>query len=105
LNFIFVLNICTHASQAWEVRDKKASLAAIKKLDGHTDYVSGRNVILALASNAVDDATKRKMADTLLQQPKVEIPKGKPHAPHVYEDSELIDFINSESWLFFQVRT
>lgn len=97
-------NFFTFYWKAWKDQDEKASKAGVKKIDLHTDYCSGRNAILALASDAVDDETKAKMAAALLEQPKVDIPKGKPVAPRILDRSELPDFINSESWLFFKVK-
>ena len=87
----------------WKSRDRIGSLAAVKKIDLHTWYLCGRSVILALASDQVDDATKQAMATALLQQPNSKVECGKPTLPHVYEESTLPDFVNGESWLFFQV--
>jgi hypothetical protein len=56
----------------WEVRDPSLSDACIKKLDGHTWYVSARNVILALFSTLVDAETKMKIVEALMENPKSE---------------------------------
>ena len=75
--------------------------AAQRKLDLHTDYLNGRNVVFALASDIVDSAQKEDMAKALLEKQKPEIECGRPIAPRVYDDSELSDFIDEESWLIF----
>jgi hypothetical protein len=92
-----------HDLKRWEEMDKVGARAAIRKLDLHVDYLSGRNVIFSLASKDVSDEEKGEMAKTLLSYSKVELDLGKPTIPNVYEDSRLRDFINEESWHFFAV--
>ena len=88
----------------WESRDRTASRAALKKVDLHTDYLSGRAVVMALASDMVDNETKMAMADALKAfDRRVIIERGNPSNPRIYGDSALPDFVNEESWLFFQV--
>lgn len=90
---------------AWQARDPGAAQAALRKVDLHTEYLTGRSVILALASDQVDDATKDAMAKVLIasdREKKVE--KGKPSIPSVNDNSKLDDFVNNESWIFFKVK-
>ena len=47
---------------AWHARDHGAAQAALRKVDLHTEYLTGRSVILALASEQVDERTKGAMA-------------------------------------------
>ena len=75
----------------------------MRKLDLHSDYLSERNVVVAFASDFVDNATKAEMAERLLEQDVVEVEKGKPIAPRIYKESTLASFIGEESWLLFKV--
>jgi hypothetical protein len=92
-----------HDLKAWASRDPAGASAALKKLDFHTDYLNGRNVVYAFASDRVDDATKEAMAKKLLATERVDVDVGKPALPRVYSDSTLPDFIDCDSWLFFEV--
>ena len=72
--------------------------------------LNGRNVILALASSDFDEtttfniSTKEKMAHALNSTSDLsDLECGKPVAPRIYQDSNLEDFVNEESWLFFQL--
>ena len=85
---------------AWSTRDPEGAKAGLKKANLHAEYLTGRSVIFALASNKIEDATKTAM--TFDRNAHIEI--GKPNMPKVYNDSKLKDFISEESWLFFQVR-
>ena len=88
----------------WKSRDPRGATAGLKKVDLHTEYLAGRNVILALASDKVSFAEKDAMATKLKDTPKdFPVEMGKPDRPRIYEDSVLADFVNEESWLFFQV--
>ena len=89
---------------AWRTRDLNGAKAGQRKVDLHTDYLSGRSAILSLASDKVDDATKEAMAAALLSfDSKTRVEMGRPSTPRIYDDSTLADFISEESWLFFQV--
>ena len=77
--------------------------AALKKVDLHLDYLTGRNVIFALTSNDVEDDEKAEMANKLMTFEKVDVALGKPYLPKLYDDSRLHDFVNEESWHFFDV--
>ena len=91
--------------EAWKSRDDKGAKAAIKKVDRHTEYLSGRSVIFALASDKTPDSTKQAMASKLLTfDPRTNIELGKPSMPRIYEDSTLVDFVDEESWCIFQVK-
>ena len=91
---------------AWKSRDLDGGKAGVKKVDLHTDYLTGRSVVLALASNKVDDDTKDAMAAKLKSfDPDYHVEMGKPEMPRVYDDSKLEDFVSEESWLFFKVRS
>ena len=90
---------------AWQSRDRDAARTALRKIDLHTEYLSGRSVILALASEKVNDETKSAMAQALLASDRtVTIEKGKPFMPRVYDESKIEDFVNHESWLIFKVK-
>ena len=39
----------------------------MRKLDAHTDYLSGRSVLLLLASDLVSDEKKQKIAEAKLK--------------------------------------
>ena len=92
-----------HDLEAWATRDADGARAAIRKLDLHTDYLNGRNVIFALASDRVSNETKQAMADALNAIPPSEVDVGKPSLPRVYSNSTLESFVNEESFLFFKV--
>ena len=87
----------------WEKREKKLSTSCLKKIDRHTWYLSGRQVIFSLWSKRVDEETKVKIAKVLHQTPEEEVTPGKPDLPRIYEDSTLSDFVTTESWLLFQL--
>ena len=89
----------------WAARDPSLSAVLIRKLDRHTWYLSGRQVIFALFSDLVDSDTKRKMAEAMLkpENARCPIPPGKPDLPEIQASSNLEDYINSESWLLFEV--
>ena len=88
----------------WLARNLKGAKAAQKKVDLHTDYLTGRSVILALASEKVSEETKEAMAAALkTHDPQAHVEMGKPTMPEIDEDSRLEDFVTEESWLFFQV--
>ena len=87
----------------WKKVDKDGAKAAMKKVDLHTDYLSGRSVVLAFASKRVSNNTKVAMAKQLFNTNDHEIPCGKPTVPLVYKESKLQDFVNAESWLFFKL--
>ena len=85
-------------------QEPRGTTAGLKKVDLHTEYLAGRNVILALASDNVSSAEKDAMATKLKATPNdFPVEMGKPDRPPIYEDSVLADFVNEESWLFFQV--
>ena len=88
---------------SWCVIDPEGAKAASRKLDLHTEYVNGRNVVLAFASDKISDVEKQQLAARLLETPEIELECGKPGNPYVYEDSELTEFINEDSWLIFQL--
>ena len=89
---------------AWQSRDRDAARVALKKVDLHTDYLTGRSVIFALASKKVDDATKEQMVEALKAVDRgIPVEKGNPELPRIYEDSKLSDFVNAESWMVFKV--
>ena len=52
--------------------------ATIRKLDLHVDYLTGRSVVFALASNRVNDKANDAMADALRAIPSSHIDVGKP---------------------------
>jgi hypothetical protein len=87
----------------WEVRDKELSKECLKKVNLHTMYLSGCHVILAFWSDKVSDEVKMRMAAVLLDCPRIPTPIGKPDRPQMDEDKELHDFVDSQSWLFFEV--
>ena len=90
---------------AWRSRDENGAKAALRKADLHMEYLTGRSVVLALASQKLSDETKDAMATALKAIPMdFHVEMGKPEIPRVYEDSKLEDFINEESWLFFKVN-
>ena len=91
--------------RAWLVRDPKGAQAALTKAALHTEYLTGRSVILSLASEKVSIETKDAMATKLKRFPaNWQVDMGKPKMPTVFEFSKLEDFINEESWHFFQVN-
>ena len=67
---------------------------AVRKLDAHTDYLSGRSVVLSLASDLVSDETKQKISEAIIKTEAVDLDCGEPKAPRVYSDSSLEDFVN-----------
>ena len=88
----------------WLARNLKGAKAAQKKVDLLTDYLTGRSVILALASEKVSEEMKEAMAAALkTHDPQAHVEMGKPTMPGIDEDSRLEDFVTEESWLFFQV--
>lgn len=87
----------------WERIDRIGVQAAIRKLDLHLDYLTGRNVVLSFASKEVENEEKAEMAKKLMSFEKSEIDLGKPELPRVYHDSNLHDFITEESWHFFSI--
>ena len=90
---------------AWKSQDDAGARAAIKKVDLHTEYLTGRSVILALASDKTSDSTKGAMARKLQTfDSNTHIEMGKPSMPRIYEDSSLVDFVDEESWCIFQVN-
>ena len=83
------------ALKSWSINDKDGAEAACRKLNLHTDYLNGRNVILALASSDVSISTKDKMAHALNSTSDLsDLECGKPVAPCIYQDSNLEDFVN-----------
>ena len=89
---------------AWKSRDPLGAKAGLRKVDLHTDYLAGRNVVLALASDKLSNGEKDAMADKLKAVPTdFHVEMGKPERPRIYEDSVFADFVNEESWLFFRV--
>lgn len=99
------LTLALHADLSeWASRDPAGARAGQRKVDLHTEYLTGRSVVLALASEKVGDTTKKAMVAALLtfdSNTRVEL--GRPPMPRVYDDSKLEDFISEESWLFFQL--
>ena len=68
------------------------------------EYLTGRSVVLSLASDKVADTTKDAMADALKAFARhTHVEMGKPPMPRIYDESKLEDFVSEESWLFFQV--
>ena len=63
--------------KSWESLDEVGAIAASRKLDLHLDYLTGRNVVFAFASDMVEDSEKAKMAETLVETTKVNISLGK----------------------------
>ena len=89
---------------AWRSRDANGAKAALRKVDLHMEYLTGRSVIVALASEKLSLETKDAMATALKAVPvDTHIEMGKPDIPRVYEDSKLEEFVTEESWLFFKV--
>ena len=89
----------------WRSRDADGAKAALRKADLHMEYLTGRSVILALASKKLSFETKDAMASALRAIPvDSHVEMGKPTIPRVYEDSKLEEFVNEESWLFFWVK-
>ena len=88
----------------WSSFDSSTSKSAMRKVDNHCDYLSGRNVVLSLASDLVDAETKTNIAKALtgFQKPKTFSP-GKPELPKVYDDSKLEEFVTEDSWLIFHL--
>lgn len=90
---------------AWRSRDPNGAKAALRKANLHMEYLTGRSVVLALASTRLSTETKDAMATALKAIPKEShVEMGKPEIPRVYEDSKLEDFVNDESWIFFKVN-
>ena len=81
----------------WEKREKKLSTSCLKKIDRHTWYLSGRQVIFSLWSKRVDEETKVEMARVWHQTPEEEMTPGIPDLPRFYEDSTLSDFVTTDS--------
>ena len=89
----------------WQSRDPNGARAGLRKVDLHTEYLTGRSIIFAFASDKVQDKTKAAMAEALKSFDRnAPVEMGKPSMPRIYDDSVLQDFINEESWLFFKVR-
>ena len=89
---------------AWRSRDANGAKAALRKADLHMEYLTGRSVILALASTKLSVETKDAMATALKAIPvDSHVAMGKPEIPRVYEDSKLEEFVTEESWHFFKV--
>lgn len=89
----------------WRSRNADGAKAALRKADLHMEYLTGRSVILALASEKLSVETKDAMASALRAIPfDSHVKMGKPEIPRVYEDSKLEEFVNEESWLFFRVK-
>ena len=89
---------------AWHSRDSNGAKAALRKADLHMEYLTGRSVVLALASEKLPVETKDAMSSALKAIPvDSHVEMGKPEIPRVYEDSKLEDFITEESWPFFKV--
>ena len=89
---------------AWHSQDENGAKAALRKADLHMEYLTGRSVVLALASKKVSVETKEAMSSALKAFPDdAHVEMGKPEIPRVYEDSKLEDFVNAESWHFFKV--
>ena len=55
------------------------------------------------ASDKISDVQKEQLAAKLLETPEIELQCVKPENPYVYEDSELTEFINEDSWIIFQL--
>ena len=89
---------------AWRSRDANGAKTALRKADLHMEYLTGRSVILALASTKLSVETKDAMATALKAIPvDSHVAMGKPEIPRVYEDSKLEEFVTEESWHFFKV--
>ena len=89
---------------AWKSRDPNGARAGLRKVDLHTEYLTGRSVILSLASDKLANEEKDEMATKLMSIPSdFHVEMGKPMMPRIYEDSVISDFVNDESWLFFWV--
>ena len=90
---------------AWKSRDPAGARAGLCKIDLHTEYLSGRSVVLCLASNKLSfeekDAVAAKLRSMLSDQ---SVEMGKPAMPRIYEDSVISDFVDEESLLFFRVN-
>ena len=86
--------------QKWSARDPHLSAKLIPILDRHTWYLTGRNVFYALFSDLVDDVSKRKIADAMImpENAACEVPTGKPNLPKISPESNLEDFVDSETW-------
>ena len=88
----------------WRDRDANGAKAALHKADLHMEYLTGRSVILALASKKLSVETKDAMSSALKAIPvDSHVLMGKPEIPRVYKDSKLEEFISEESWHFFKV--
>ena len=89
---------------AWKKRDPEGARAGLRKVDMHTEYLGGRSVVLALASDKLSDEEKDGIAAKLRSIPSdTNVELGKPTLPRIYEDSILSDFVDEESFLFFRV--
>ena len=76
-----------------------------KKVDLHTDFLTGRNVVLALASDKVDAPTKMAVIEKMKTfDAEDDIEMGKPIIPRIYDDSQLADFVDEGSWCIFKVN-
>ena len=74
---------------AWRSCDENGAKAALRKADLHMEYLTGRSVVLALASKKLPDETKDAMATALKAIPiDLHVEMGKPEIPRVYEDSK-----------------
>ena len=90
---------------AWKARDSRGAKAGLRKVDLHTEYLSGRSVVLALASDKLSDEEKDAMAAKLrMISTDSHVEMGKPEMPRIYEDSVMSDFVDESSWLFFRVN-
>ena len=91
--------------RAWAARDHDGARAGMKKIDLHTEYLTGRSVILVLDSDKAALETKAAMVSALKEKNReVEIELGKPSTPRIYDNSKLEDFMDEESWLPFKVK-
>ena len=84
--------------------DPEIADAVIKVFNRHTWYLTEELVSFALSSKRISDESKRDLADKMLlfERPG-EYRPGKPSLPKVTEESELVDFIGSNSWLVFDI--
>ena len=56
----------TSRLDSWSTIDHERSKAAVRKLNAHSDYLSGRSVVLSSAFDLVSDETKQKIAEAIL---------------------------------------
>ena len=84
--------------------DPEIADAVIKVFNRHTWYLTEELVAFAFCSKRISDESKRDLADKMLlfERPG-EYRPGKPSLPKVTEESELVDFIGSNSWLVFDI--